>query len=250
MSCIRLFNNTDSVVEHNLFKDNQEVKIGGVVYFKDTTNNATVRYNTFINNKYSVVYVGQNPPHNGLNVHHNLFYGDTNLLYFMVEMGSNFRFHNNVALNIQGAFFYYNNNGSNTFSDSGEYYNNVIAGTGFAQGWSTNSSNTNNLPDIFDYNLWYRSSDRNGSNFWSLPSGYHSHAITANNAVTYNSTTMTATVEDTYLGRNQGRNNSTIGGFTYGLGGDTPPPVPEPEPDPEPTPADISTPINLRVNEM
>jgi hypothetical protein len=225
MACLRFFHNTNTLIEYNTFKDNLELRYGGAVYFKDITFNAIIRYNKFINNRYSVQFVGQRTSSNGLKVYNNLFYNDEYPIHFFVELGPNFRIYDNVALNIRGAFFLYHNSGSNTYSDSGEYYNNVIGGTGFAKSWASGASNSNNLPDLFDYNLWYSSADRNASALWSsTPSGYHANSVTINNAVTYNSSTMTCTVSDDYAGKTIGRNSSSIGGFTFGDTTSTPPP--------------------------
>lgn len=218
MAGIRFFTNSNSIVEYNIFKNNHELSDCSCVYYKDRTSNSSVRYNTFINSAKGVQYFTQGDTHNGLNVHDNLFCNVTYSICFRNETAPNVSVHNNVVLSIPagGAFFYYLNADPVVSSSRGEYYNNVIGGTGFAAGWHTNSSNPNNLPTLFDYNLWYSSNDRNGSGLWNLPSGYHSHAITANNSINYNPSSMTCTVEDDYVGRNAGRNGTTIGGFTFG----------------------------------
>lgn len=243
MAGIRFFTTSNSIIEYNIFTNNYELSDCACIYYKDSTKNSIVRYNTFINNSDGIEYFTQGNVHDGLSVYNNLFYNVEHPFSFRNETGPNIRVYNNVALAIPsgGSFFEYLNADPVVASERGEYYNNIIDGTGFSRGWHHNSSNANNLPSLFDYNLWYEEADRNGTTLWSLPSGYYNNSVTANNVVTIDMTGLICTVEDNYPGRNVGRNGSNIGGFTFGSA------VPVPDDDTsEPDPVNIAAPKNLR----
>ena len=219
MACIRLFRNTNSIIEYNVFKNNLELDDCASVYYKDNTQDSIVRWNTFVDSVKGVQYFTQDfvgGGHDGLDVYGNLFYNVEYPFLFRNEFGANVRIHDNVALQIPatGAFFYYlNAEPDGVGTDHGQYWNNVIEGTGFEQGWHANSANAANLPDVFDYNLWKSALDRNAP--WG-DQGYHAHAVTnATLGITYNTTTLTATASDTYPGRSVGLVSSNIGGFSW-----------------------------------
>ena len=218
MACIRFFNNENSVIEYNFFKDNLELSDCSAVYFKDRTKNATVRNNVFENTIKGVQYFTQNAVggnHDGLNVSGNLFYNVSFPILFRNEYGPGITIHENIALNIpvDGAFFYYlNADPVYAGADHGQVYDNVIGGKAFQMGYHANSSIDDNLPDIFDYNLWFSASDRNSP--WG-DQGYYQHDIITVNNFIYDSSAMAATVSDDYQGINAGRYNDTIGGLTW-----------------------------------
>ena len=219
MAGIRFRLTQNTIVEYNLFKDNLELSDCAAVYFKDTPLNAHIRYNTFVNNKDGVEYVtqwGATVPADGLYVYGNLFYDVGSNFTMRQETGENFRFYNNVVLNIKagGEFYYYNNTDEfyANINDTSSYYDNIIGGTGFDEFFNGNSEN--NLPTYFDYNLWYLAGDRNQLDHWS-DQGWHTNAVTANNVVTYDAGTHTVTVADDYAGLGAGRYGGNIGGFTF-----------------------------------
>jgi len=219
MVCVRFFSTTNAVLEYNIFEDNSELYQGGCIYFKDMTNNATIRYNKFMNSAGGISYSVQGNHFEGLEVYGNLSYNCKWFICFINDLGNSeeINIFNNVVLDLTSAFMYYLNADNQTWSEHGNIYNNVIDGLAFEKGWHSYSSDNKNLPDFFDYNLWYSSNDRNAP--WTLPSGYHSNAVTSNNAVTYNSNNQTCTVSDDYPGRTSGRNGDCIGGFTYSESG-------------------------------
>ncbi len=235
MACIRFFRNTNSIVEYNIFYNNWELSDCACVYYKDSTHNATVRYNKFINSEKGVQYFTQDfagARHDGLSVYENLFYNVRYPFLYRNEYGPNIRVFNNIALSIpsNGAFFYYlNANPVNAGTDHGEYWNNIIEGRAFERGWHSNSANPSNLPDNFDYNLWKSESDRNSP--WG-EQGYHLHAVTSTSlGIIYNQNSQTVTAMDNYPGLGKGRSNDNIGGLSWN---GTSPPIPSSRPQ-EPT---------------
>lgn len=127
MSGIRFFTTSNSIIEYNLFKDNLELGDGACIYYKDSTTDSTVRYNTFINSLDGIEFFGQGDIHSGLVIYENLFYDVDHSFCFRSESGPGIRVYNNVALTIPagGAFFYYLNADPivGDPSDTGEYYN-------------------------------------------------------------------------------------------------------------------------------
>lgn len=220
MACIRFFRNTNSIIEYNVFLNNWELKDCACVYYKDNTRNSTVRYNKFINSEKGVQYFTQDfvgGGHNGLSVYNNLFYNVRYSLLYRNEYGPNIKVYNNTSLAIpgNGSFFYYlNANPVSAGNDHGDYWNNVIQGTAFVRGWHSNSSNASNMPDSFDYNLWFSSADRNTP--WG-DLGYHQHAVTAasSSEISFNAENYTAVASDNYSGRGKGRDGDDIGGFSF-----------------------------------
>jgi hypothetical protein len=226
---IRMFVNSDSIIEYNLFENMSRYSVGASVYFKDVATDAIVRHNKFINCLSGIGFGGQGDDLNGLSIHGNLFYQ----VYYSVVYTDDLNVqdeepllvYNNVSLNIPsgGAFYRYYNFGNDVYGDHGEFYNNVIDGPGFANGWNVDSNTLDNLPDFFDYNLWYDAGDQstvvmtafNTTPAWTLPSAYSDNAVVSDNAVTYNAGTMTCTVADDYAGKTAGRSSDTIGGFTF-----------------------------------
>lgn len=216
MVSIRLFTTTNIVVEHNLFENNVDVYQGGGVYFKDSTTNATVRYNRFYRSAGGVSFVVQGGPHDGIDVHHNLFVEVDNPIFFINELGTEILVHENVAILIPPGrgFLYYLNGDNADFQAHGEYYDNVIDGPGFEQGYIV-PSDLRNLPDVFDWNLWYRTSDQTSPFGADLPPGYFEHAVVSDGAVQCDLQSLRCTVDHDYAGIGAGRYGGSIGGFNW-----------------------------------
>ncbi len=232
MGCVRFFDSKNALVEYNLFKDNLELA-DCPVNFKDATQDAIVRYNTFINCRGGVLYFVQHHSenqHNGLDIYGNLFYGlSEEAIYFKNETGPNIRVHDNVALSLNRAFFYYLNADPIAFdtSDHGRFWNNVIDGVAFQKGWHANSNVLSSLPEFFDYNLWSTASDRTAPAGWTWPAGYFAHDVTnATLGLTYDANTMTVTAADNYPGLGVGMAGGNIGGFTWSVSSTNKPNIP------------------------
>jgi hypothetical protein len=217
MVCVRFFTTSNLIIEYNLFEDNSELYQGGCVYFKDQTDDATIRYNKFINSEGGISYSVQGNHFEGLEAYGNLSYDCKWFIYFINDLGDNdeINIFNNVILSLTSSFLHYLNTDNQSWDEHGDIYDNIVDGPAAEEGWHENSSDLKNLPDLYDYNLWYASADRTAPSGWSWPSGYFTNAITANDAVTYNPTTKTATVADDYAGLGKGRYGGNIGGFTF-----------------------------------
>ena len=226
VSPIRLFIHTDTVIEYNLFERINRYPTGGCVYMKDETHNATVRYNTMIDSATGVAYGGQGDATNGLDCYGNLFYNVTHPFHFVNDLydSGTIEIHDNVALAIPsgGSFFWYLNQDNQDWVVHGDYYNNVIDGLALGRNWPTQSGDDKNIPDLWDYNLYYDNADKNTPALWVLRSGYYDHAVTSADAVTYNAPSQRAYVADDYDGLGAGRYGGNIGGFTFD-GPTTPP---------------------------
>ena len=221
MVAIKHFPSQDSVIEYNLFENNNDVYQDAIINVKGSPTNLVIRHNKFINNAGGINYVVQDDHHDGLDVYGNLFYNNDQSFYFTNEWGPNFRFYDNVALNIpnDGSFFeYLSHEPVGDGTDRGEYYNNIIDGPGFEAGWSPNSQDLSYMPNVFNYNMWSYFADQNGVDVWGSSFndlGYDQNSIIAAGEVTYDPITMTATVACNYSGRSTGRYGDNIGGFTF-----------------------------------
>ena len=223
MSGIRLFTTDGTIIEYNVF-ENMETNDGGSVYFKDATQNATVRYNKFIDatdSEASISFFGQDqnrPSCNGLVIYGNLFYNVDSAFRYRNEYTPGLRIYDNVVLETPLIYYYLNSENETAGVDNGEVYNNVFEGLAFEVGWVNpgNSADERHLPNVWDYNLWSSSDDRNDPSEWILPTGYYDHAVTsADLGITYNATTQTATADDDYAGLGVGRYSDNIGGFVF-----------------------------------
>lgn len=223
---IRLFQNISTVIEYNIFVNNSaSMYLNGAVFFKDDTIDAVIRHNKFINTTGGIGYGGQVGSFN-FEAYGNLFYNVTSAFSFISYLnntGKNIVGHNNVVIN-STSFLYYLNADTSAFTEHGDFYDNVIGTTTFEKGWHADSSNSNNIPDLFNYNLYYLAANRNTPTGWTLRAGYYANDVISANAVTYDAVTMTATVGDAYAGIGAGRYGGTIGGFAFG-GADTTPPA-------------------------
>jgi hypothetical protein len=216
MVAIRLFTTSNFICEYNLFTNCSDLYQGGGVYFKDATTDAVVRNNKFINSAGGVSYCVQGDNFNGLDVYNNLSKDCTYFIYFISDLAASdeINIYNNVVLDLTTSFFYYLNADNQDWTEHGDVYNNVIDGTAFTPGWA-NGNDTKNIPDLFDYNLWYSASDTTSPAAWTYRSGYNDNAVISNNAVTYSSADTTCTVEDDYAGIGAGRYGDIIGGFVF-----------------------------------
>jgi len=226
---IRMFVNANSIIEFNLFENMNRYSYGSAIYFKDVATEPIVRYNTFIDCLAAIGFGGQGDDFNGLSVHHNLFYDAFNTIVYLDDLNAGssepIEIYNNVSLSIPagGAFYRYYNFGNDTYQVHGDFYNNVIDGPAFSNSWNVDSNNMDNLPDFFDYNLWYDAADTstvviidgNDTPAWTLPSAYSDNAVVSSDSVSYNSETMKATVPDDWDGRGTGLESTNIGGFTW-----------------------------------
>lgn len=247
MSGIRFFIIYNATVEYNIFENMLELHDGGTVYHKDQIFGSKIRHNKFINCEAGVVFGGQGDYHRDLDVYNNLFYDVEHVMRYRSDLGgsytvadpatwlnSDYKFHGNVALNIgnNGAFYHYLNLCEESgivreYRDKGDFYNNVIDGYAIEEGWAFLSELTNNLPDLFDYNLWFDANDQNPRRDASsgrlrlvlLPEYFAHSVISSRDEFTYDPSSMTVTVKDTYPGRGVGRYGDTIGGFTFEGGG-------------------------------
>ena len=217
MVCIRFFTTQNAIIEYNYFLNNTELYQGGAIYFKDATADAIVRYNKFINCEGGIAYSVQGNSFEGLELYSNLSYGCTYFLSFIADLGNSdeINIFDNVVLGLTSACMYYLNADNQDWLVHGDIYNNVIDGPVAAQGWIGTSSDLKNLPDLWDYNLWYYSTDRDLPSAWTYPSAYFDHAITDLNEITYDSGTQTATAPEGYSGLTAGRSGDCIGGFIW-----------------------------------
>ncbi len=217
MSCVRLFDNHDTTVAYNVFQNNNELSIGGALYLKDNTVNGNFYGNKFFNNVRDFTYVGQSEKTHGFDFHHNLSYGSTRFIYYVKSLGPDINIYSNVVLAVEDTIYFYYNSTGDTWGagNLGEIYDNVFDGPSFRPGDHTYSSSNVNLPDLFDYNLYYDGDDRNCSTYWICDSAYYNNSIVSPDAVTYDSETMTATVNHDYAGIGKGRFGNTIGGFRF-----------------------------------
>jgi len=227
-TCIRLFSLNTILIEYNLFIDNRNLYQGGSIYYKGAINNATVRYNKFINCVGGISYAVQGDEFNG-SIYENLFYSTDNPFYFTNDLTNSgeISIYNNVALSIPvwGAFFMYLNSDNQEWSVHGDFYNNVIDGLAFELSDNANSDDIKNFPDIFNYNLWIDASDKtilpigpppndSGVDISSL--GYYANDIVAVSFdITYDEISYTAIASESYPGRGLGINGTNIGGFLF-----------------------------------
>jgi len=225
MVCIRFFTTQNTIVEYNIFEDNSELYQGGCIYFKDATADAIVRYNKFINSAGGIGYCVQGNAFNGLDVYGNLSYNCRYFIYFVSDLGNvdEINIFDNVVLGLTSACMYYLNADNQTWTEHGDFYNNVIDGRAAIEGWHSNSDDLRNLPDLWDYNLWYSLSDRTAPSGWSWPTGYFTHSVIGFNAVIYDSQIVFVT--DDYVGRTTGRFGDCIGGFLWEENEGVTPPV-------------------------
>ncbi len=215
MAALKFFHNRNTIIEYNLFENNDQL-YRGCIEFKDDLFDAIVRYNKFINSKAAVSWGVQGDQTEGLDIYNNLSYGTDYFINFQNDHGNDdeINVYNNIALDLV-AFIYYLNNDNQTWSEPWNIYNNIIDGSAIEPGWSTNSNDMRNMPDYYNYNLWFSSSDRTAPSGWSWPSNFFTNDVISNDIVTYNSSTYTVTVPDTYSAMTAGRYNDTIGGLTW-----------------------------------
>lgn len=227
MSGVRLFSNTGTTIEYNLFED-MEVSDGGCVYFKDATLSAVVRHNRIINGgQVAVAYYGQDGLRpNGtedLLIYGNLIKTVTRAFNYRDENPTGLRIYDNVVLGADYIYGYTNGNSVPTpTSDMGEVYDNIFDGySSWIADNGANASNPDHMPTYWDYNLWYRLSDIDGpannppSIGWVWPIAYSQNPVISLDVVTYSEATQTATVADDYAGRSAGRTGGDIGGFIF-----------------------------------
>ena len=214
LAAIRSFQNTNLVIEYNIF-ENLDNLFRGAIDFKDLAHDNIVRYNKFISVEKGVSYCTQGDGCDGLLIYENLMKSVDNPFYFSNDLSPSnpIRFFKNVCLDIGSEFFYYLNSDNQDWSVHGEFYDNVIDGVGFAVGWADTSSDPKNLPDFFDYNLWKSPFDMNQP--WG-DRGYHSHSVvSADLGILYDALSMTAIADSGYAGRFAGRYGGNIGGFEF-----------------------------------
>lgn len=222
---IRMFWNYYTEVAYNIFQNNTETSIGGALYCKDRTVGGNFHHNKFYNNDRDFTYVGQagSEPwnsHSDFNFHHNLLVDSTTNMYYYKAAGANIDIYQNTFLNSTRVFYYYNSDDYDWGSGNhGDIYDNVFDGP-MARGDNTYSTDPQNLPDLWDYNLYYYASDQNCESLWNCNDAYYDNSVISLNSVTYDSGTMTATVADNFAGIGQGRFGGDIGGFSWG----SPPP--------------------------
>lgn len=225
---IMVFSMTNFIVEYNTFY-NMQYLYSATVTVKSDIVNGIIRYNKFISCEDGISYGTQGNDTNGLLIYENLFNnsgGQNGIIVFRSDLTNNsnpIAVYNNVSISQQGPFLYYLNVDNQTWTEHGDYYNNIIDGVAVEEGWHGNSSDLDNLPDLFDYNLWDSSSDRTEPSGWTWPSGYFDNAVTnADLGLTYNATTQTVTADDDYPGLGVGISSTNIGGFTFEGGGEPP----------------------------
>jgi len=238
---INFFANTGTIIEYNLFMDNTQAgDLYGNIFLKDYTDDITIRYNTFVNTDNAVSFGVQGNNTTNMSIYNNLCYNVLYTIVFWSDLGDtgSIDVNENVSINIPtgGAFFYYLNGDNDDYLVHGDYYDNIIDGNALVNGWA-GSTDMKNLPDYWDYNLYYAASNTNTPSGWTLPDEYYNNAIVDADVVTYYSGTNQASVADDYSGLGAGRTGGNIGGFTFD--GETTPPG-----------AEITPPSNLTATKV